>query len=98
MTERAYGLSPWASPTVGQLAALLIRSGATSRADALIEKLQNGDVCGGPAGLAVFHAMLGEFDRAVEWAERGSTSGIRSWSGPCGRSSPLRGGRAWRER
>ncbi len=70
LTERAYGLSPWASPTVGQLAALLIRSGATSRADALIEKLQNGDVCGGPAGLAVFHAMLGEFDRAVEWAER----------------------------
>ena len=70
LTERAYGFIPWASPTVGQLAALLVRSGATSRADALIEKLQNGEVCGAPAGLAVFHAMRGEFDRAVEWAER----------------------------
>ena len=70
MSERAYELTPWASPTVGQLAALLVRSGATSRADALIEKLQSGEVCGGAAGLAVFHAMGGDFDRAVEWAER----------------------------
>ena len=70
LTERAYGFIPWASPTVGQLAALLVRSGATSRADALLEKLRSGEVCGGPAGLAVFHAMRGEFDRAAEWAER----------------------------
>ena len=70
LTERAYGFSPWASPIVGQLAALLVRSGVPSRADALIEKLQSGEICGAPTGLAVFHAMCGEFDRAVEWAER----------------------------
>ena len=70
LTERAYASTPWASPTVGQLAALLVRSGDTSRADALIEKLQRGEVCGAPAGLAVFHAMGGEFDRAAEYAER----------------------------
>jgi serine/threonine-protein kinase len=70
LSERAYGFTPWASPTVGQLAALLVRSGAMSRANALLEKLRTGEVCGGAAGLAVFHAMGGEFDRAVEWAER----------------------------
>ena len=70
LSERAYGFTPWASPTVGQLAALLVRSGATSRAGALLEKLQSGEVCGASTGLAIFHAMCGEFDRAVEWAER----------------------------
>ena len=70
LTERAYALTPWASPTVGQFAALLVRSGATSRADALIEQLQRGEVCGAAAGLAVFHAMGGEFDRAAEYAAR----------------------------
>ena len=70
LTERAYTLTPWVSPTVGQLAALLVRAGATSRADALIQKLRRGEVCGAPAGLAVFHAMREEFDRAVEYAER----------------------------
>jgi eukaryotic-like serine/threonine-protein kinase len=70
LTERVYALTPWASPIVGQLAALLVRAGATSRADALIEKLRLGKTCGAPAGLAVFHAMCGEFDRAAEWAEQ----------------------------
>jgi Flp pilus assembly protein TadD len=68
LTERVYAVTPWASPIVGQLAALLVRAGATSRADALIEKLRRGETCGAPAGLAVFHAMSGEFDRAAEWA------------------------------
>lgn len=70
LTERAYALTSWASPTVGQFAALLVRSGATSRAEVLIEKLQRGEVCGAPAGLALFYAMGGEFDRAAEYAER----------------------------
>jgi Tfp pilus assembly protein PilF len=69
LTERAYALTPWASQTVGQLAALLARAGATSRADALIENLRRGEVCGAPAGLAVFHAMREEFDRAADYAE-----------------------------
>jgi serine/threonine-protein kinase len=69
LTERAYALTPWVSQTVGQLAALLVRAGATSRADALIETLRRGEICGAPAGLAVFHAMREEFDRAAEYAE-----------------------------
>ena len=70
LTERAYSFAPWASPTVGQLAALLLRSGATSRAKAFLETLQSGEVCGASAGLAIFHAMCGEHDRAVEWGGR----------------------------
>ncbi len=70
LTERAYALTPWASPIAGQLAALLMRAGATSRADALIEKLGPGDAYGAPIGLAVFHALSGDLDRAAEWAEK----------------------------
>jgi tetratricopeptide (TPR) repeat protein len=70
LTERGYALTPWASPITGQLAALLVRAGATSRADALIDKLRRGDVCGAPAGLAVFHAMRGDFDRAAECGQQ----------------------------
>lgn len=70
LTERAHALTPWANPIVGQLAALLVRTGATSRADALIEKLATGNAYGAPTGLAVFYSMCGEFDRAAEWAEQ----------------------------
>jgi Flp pilus assembly protein TadD len=62
LTERAYALMPWANPIIGQLAALLVRAGATTRADALIEKLGPGKAYGAPTGLAVFHALCGEFD------------------------------------
>jgi tetratricopeptide (TPR) repeat protein len=70
LTERAYALTPWANPIIGQLAALLVRAGATSRAEALIEKLGPGKAYGAPTGLAVFHALCGEFDRAAEWVEQ----------------------------
>jgi tetratricopeptide (TPR) repeat protein len=70
MTERAYALTPWANPMAGQLAALLVRAGATSRADALIEKLATGKAYGGPTGRAIYHAMCGEFDQAAEWTKQ----------------------------
>lgn len=70
LSEKAYALTPWSNPVVGQLAALLVRTGATSRAEALLEGLRPGTACGAPTGMAVFHAMGGEFDRAAEWAER----------------------------
>jgi eukaryotic-like serine/threonine-protein kinase len=70
LTERAYALTPWANVTAGQLAALLVRTGAKSRADALIEKLRPGKAYGAPTGMAVFHALSGQLDRAAEWAEQ----------------------------
>jgi hypothetical protein len=68
LTERAYALTPWRHPVIGLLAALLVRAGATSRADALLEKLGTGKEFGASTGLAVFHAVCGEFDRAGDWA------------------------------
>jgi eukaryotic-like serine/threonine-protein kinase len=70
LSEKAYALTAWSNPIVGQLAALLVRTGATSRAEALLEGLRPGTAWGAPTGMAVFHAMCGEFDRAAEWAER----------------------------
>jgi tetratricopeptide (TPR) repeat protein len=70
LTERAYALTPWAHPIIGQLAALLVRTGATRPPDALLEKLGSGREYGAPTGLAVFYAMCGELDRAADWAEQ----------------------------
>jgi TolB-like protein/Tfp pilus assembly protein PilF len=70
LTEQASLLMPWANAIVGQRAALLILTGATSQADALIEKLMPGTAYGAPTGLALFHAMCGDLDRAAEWAVR----------------------------
>jgi hypothetical protein len=61
---------PWSNPIVGQLAALLIRAGEKDRARALTDTLGTGEAYGAPTGLAVFHALCGEFDRAAHWAER----------------------------
>jgi TolB-like protein/Tfp pilus assembly protein PilF len=70
LSERAYELMPWSSPLIGQFAALLARAGAADRADALIDVLKSGGVCGAPAGLAGFHALRGDLDQAAEYAER----------------------------
>ena len=70
LSERACALTPWTHPVVGQLAALLVRTGAASRAETLLDGLRPGTACGAPAGMAVYHAMCGEFDRAAEWATR----------------------------
>ena len=70
LSERAHALSPWSNMIVGQLAALLVSAGATSRAETLLDGLRPGTAWGAPTGMAVFHAMRGEFDRAAEWAAR----------------------------
>jgi serine/threonine-protein kinase len=69
-TERAHALWPSSSPIIGQLAALRVRTGSTSRADPLIEKLKLGNLVGPAAGMAVFHAICGQFDEAAQWAEQ----------------------------
>ena len=69
-TEKAHALRPWENPIVGQLAALLVRTRATTRAEGLIDRLRSSNTYLAPTGLTVFHAMCGEFDRAAEWAEK----------------------------
>jgi eukaryotic-like serine/threonine-protein kinase len=75
LTERAHTLMPWSNPMIGQLAALLVRTGARSRGEALTEELRSSKAYGAATGLAVFHALCGEFDRASEWIERAIEEG-----------------------
>jgi eukaryotic-like serine/threonine-protein kinase len=70
LTEHAYGLAPQSSLLAGQLAALLARSGDELRAGALVEKLMAGQQCDASVGMAVFHALCGQFDQAADWVGR----------------------------
>jgi Flp pilus assembly protein TadD len=70
LTERASALTPWAHPIVGQLAAILVRAGDSSRANALLDTLRSGSAYGAPTALAIFHAMSGDFNQSAHWAER----------------------------
>ncbi len=67
LTERAYAIAP-SVPLSGQLAALLRRTGATTRSDSLIDALKSETVIAAPVGLAVFYALVGQFARAAEYA------------------------------
>jgi serine/threonine protein kinase/tetratricopeptide (TPR) repeat protein len=70
LSEKAYSLMPWSHPSAGQLAALLVRTGETSRAERVLEGLRPGNAWGAPTGMAIFHALCSEFDQAADWAER----------------------------
>jgi tetratricopeptide (TPR) repeat protein len=67
--EAAYSLAPLAL-FGGHLAAVLRRTGATSRADSLVEGLRSGTSCGASVGLTVYYGLLGQFAEAAECAER----------------------------
>jgi TolB-like protein/Tfp pilus assembly protein PilF len=69
LSEAAYTLAPLA-PFGGQVAALLMKAGETSRSDSLIDDLKRGATSAPSVGLAIFHAMLGQFRQAAEYAER----------------------------
>ena len=69
LSEKAYTLMPLPL-TAGQLAALLVRTGETTRAYSLLDGLRSGTAWGAPTGMAIFHALCGEFDEAAEWTER----------------------------
>jgi serine/threonine-protein kinase len=91
LSEKAYALTPWSHPAAGQLAALLVRTGETSRAETLLEGLRPGTACGAPTGMAIFHALCGELDQAADWAERAIEARyprLVAILGPLLRSSP----------
>jgi TolB-like protein len=68
--ERAYSLAPWAVQNTGLLAGVLARTGQTSRADVLIDKLTPLEAYGSPLGLMFFHLVCAEVDKAAAWAEK----------------------------
>ena len=69
LTESAYAIAPSAL-LGGQLAALLMNTGASSRVDSLIDNIKSGSDYTASAGMVIFHALLGQFSEAAEYAER----------------------------
>jgi TolB-like protein/Tfp pilus assembly protein PilF/predicted Ser/Thr protein kinase len=71
LTERAHVATPWSFTVVGQLAALRDRAGDRTSTNSLLELLGTGEAYGASTGLAIFHAMSGDVERAAEWAAQG---------------------------
>ncbi|HZC43061.1 MAG TPA: winged helix-turn-helix domain-containing protein [Acidobacteriaceae bacterium] len=69
LTETAYAIARSAL-LAGQLAALLMSTGANSRAVSLIDSIKSGSAYDSSVGLVVFHALLGQFAEATDYAER----------------------------
>jgi TolB-like protein/Tfp pilus assembly protein PilF len=70
LAEKAHSLAPWASQNTGLLAGVLSRTGLTSRAESLLEKLALAEAYGTPLGLMFFHLVCAEIDKAAHWAEK----------------------------
>jgi serine/threonine-protein kinase len=70
LTEKAYGVAPGNYFNIGQLAGILKAMGQSERADALMGKLGDGTMFGGPAGFIAYHLVLGEIDQAADWCEQ----------------------------
>jgi hypothetical protein len=64
-------VTPWSHTVAGQLAALLDRAGDRKHSSALLETLGAGEAYGASTGLAIFHAISGDIEKAAEWAARG---------------------------
>jgi tetratricopeptide (TPR) repeat protein len=68
--EQGYRAAPWFTPVAGALAALLERSGETSRAEALRRTLwpEKGD--GDPIAPAIYHLLRGDLESVADWTEK----------------------------
>jgi serine/threonine-protein kinase len=69
-SERAHSLTPWDVLPVGLYAGLLARSGDTTRAKKVIEKLGDDQSHGAPFARALFHVLAGNIDEAAEWVQK----------------------------
>lgn len=68
--RKAYGLAPWFLTGVTTLAAMLALTGDFSEAEALIQKMGNGEAYGAPAALVNYHLLVSEIDAAAKWIEK----------------------------
>ncbi len=68
--EKSYSLLPYMPLSAGGLAGVLARTGDTARAQDILSKLGSPTVFGVPRGLALFHLIAGETEKAVDWCER----------------------------
>jgi serine/threonine-protein kinase len=66
--RKASSLTPWGIPyLVGQLAGLLMKLGKKDEAQHTLMKFGDGQAYGAPSGLAVFHLISNEPDKAADW-------------------------------
>jgi serine/threonine-protein kinase len=66
--RKASSLAPWNVPYFsGQLAGLLMRLGKKDEAQQTLMKFGDGQGYGAPIGLAIFHLICNEPDKAAEW-------------------------------
>jgi tetratricopeptide (TPR) repeat protein len=95
--ERAYSLASWSSRAIGWLAGVLVLSGDRDRAQGLLDNLGSGQAYGTPHGLATFHLLCSDIDRAADWMEKAIEE--RDPSVPVslrrGYAQPLRSSRHW---
>ena len=94
LMEKAYALTPLVPYSIGGMAGLLSRTGATAQAEELIQKLQP-DAFGAPRALAIYYWMRGDFDAAADWFEKAIDQHdpsipamLREWYGRELRSTP----------
>jgi predicted Zn-dependent protease len=68
--QRAHAVAPFAPQIVGLLAGVLMRTGETGPAEAMLQRLRPGEAYMAPAGLAIFHLVCGEIDQVASWVEK----------------------------
>jgi serine/threonine-protein kinase len=68
--ERAHAIAPRFAAGLGLLAALLSRKGDSRRSESVLGELGDGSAPCTPLGIAFYHLLMSEIDKAVGWAER----------------------------
>jgi Tfp pilus assembly protein PilF len=68
-SERAYDLAPWNLRVIGLRAGMLMRSGDTAKAEALLNSLGPPNMYGVPAARMLFHQVCSEFEHGATWAK-----------------------------
>jgi eukaryotic-like serine/threonine-protein kinase len=68
--RKACGLAPWFLHASATLAAVLVRTGNPGEAEALIQKLGNGESYGVPTALALYYLLISDLDSAADWIEK----------------------------
>jgi TolB-like protein/tRNA A-37 threonylcarbamoyl transferase component Bud32 len=71
LAEKGYSLAPWNVAAIAAFAAVLQRTGNTSRAEEVLQPLRSApEAYAAPRGLAFFHLLCGEIDQAADWVEK----------------------------
>jgi serine/threonine-protein kinase len=70
LVRKAHALAPWFLPGIAALAAVLIRNGNSSEAEALLERLGDGEAYGAAFAWANYYLLVSEVESAAPWIEK----------------------------